>query len=328
MLCPKGMLNGPCGGVRKGGLCEVDDFQCPFVKALKGLKSDRYLRPLLDKHFKVPCEPVEVEPSEYLKKLESFAVSAEVEPWSLGELERALSWSFDALNVTDNPLGLPHLDSAWAASWLASKGKEVIAQLTCRAKTREALTSSLLALEASGVRNVLALTGDWAPSSSFDLDAVRLVCLVQALRRGLDWAGREVGKVTLAVGVAANPYFELEEKRLLRKARAGAQFAQTQPVFDEATLRRLKGYPLPTVPSVLLTTSRKVVKALIERGVNAEEFYESLVRAKKEGRADEFVLERAKAVAEEAYSLELPGIHLMAPGRPDLLERFRELLSV
>ena len=327
MLCPKGMLNGPCGGVR-GRLCEVDDFDCPFVKALENLKNERYLRPILDKDFKVPCEPVEAEPSDYLKKLEEFAVSAEVEPWSLEELERALSWDFDALNVTDNPLGIPHIDVVWASSWLASRGKEVIAQLTCRGRTREALTSALLALEASGARNVLALTGDWAPRSSFDLDAVRLVCLVQALRRGVDWEGREVGKVRLTVGVAANPYFELEEKRLLRKVRAGAQFAQTQPVFNKEVLKRIKKYPLPTVPSVLLTTSRKVVRALIERGVDAKEFYEGLVKAKKEGRADEYVLERAKEVFDEAYSLDLPGAHLMAPGRPDLLERFRELLNL
>ena len=327
MLCPKRMLNGPCGGVR-GELCEVDDFPCPFVKALKNLKNENYLKPILDKSFKVPCEPVEVEPSEYLKKLSSFAVSVEVEPWSLEDLERASSWNFDALNVTDNPLGIPHLDGVWASSWLAFKGKEVIAQLTCRGRSREALTSALLALEAARVRNVLALTGDWAPNSSFDLDSTRLVCLVQALRRGLDWEGREVGKVNLVVGVAANPYFEYEEKRLLRKAKAGAQFAQTQPVFETSVLKRLKSFPLPTVPSVLLTTSRKVVRALMERGVRAEKFYEGLVRAKAEGKADEYVLDKAKEIYEEAYSLELPGVHLMAPGRPDLLERFRELLNL
>ncbi len=328
MLCPKGMLNGPCGGLR-GNLCEVGDFECPFVKALKNLKNENYLRPILDKDFKVPCEATEVEPSEYVKRLNSFAVSAEVEPWSLDELERALSWKVHALNVTDNPLGIPHIDSVQASAFLASRGKEVIAQLTCRSRTREALTSALLALDAFGVKNLLALTGDWAPNSSFDLDAVRLVCLVQALRRGLDWSGREVGKVNLNVGVAANPYFELEHKRLLRKARAGAQFAQSQPIFEERFLDVIKGYPIPTVPSLLLTTSRKVVKALMERGVAVpKEYYEGLLRAKKEGKADEFVLNKMKELYDEAYSKELPGVHLMSPGRPDLLERFTELLNL
>lgn len=327
MICPKKMLNGPCGGVR-GELCEVDDFKCPFVEAFRNLRSSEYLKPLLDPGFKVGCEVVEVEPSPYVKKLEDFAVSAEVEPWGPEELERASKWRVDALNVTDNPLGLPHLDSVWASAALASKGKEVIAQLTCRGRTREALASSLLALDASGVNNVLALTGDWAPNAAFDLDAVRLVCLVQALRKGVDWEGRKTRRVRLSVGVASNPYFSYEEKRLLRKAHAGAQFAQTQPVFKKELLYKIKKYPLPTVPSLLLTTSRKVVRALMERGVDAKEFYEELVKAKREGKADELVLKKSLEMYEEAYSSELPGVHLMAPGRPDLLERFLELLRL
>ncbi len=324
------MLNGPCGGLR-GELCEVDDFECPFVKAFKDLKSEAYLRPLLDKGFKEACEVTPIEPrSEFARRLRDgkFQVTAEVEPWSLEELERASKLPYHALNVTDNPLGWPHRDVLFASSYLRSKGKEVIAQLTCRSRTREALTSAILALEASKVWNLLALTGDWAPFSAFDLDSVRLLCLAQSLRRGKDWEGRRVGEAKLHLGVAVNPYFEYEKLRALRKARAGAEFGQSQPVFDEKVMEFLTEMPFPTFPSLLITTSRKVLRNLMERGVKVpREYYEGLVKAKAEGKADEYVLKRASELFEEALSKEVPGVHVMSPGRQDLLFKFWEMIK-
>ncbi len=324
------MLNGPCGGLREE-LCEVGDFECPFVKAFRGLKTDNYLKPLLDRDFKVGCEPFPIEPrSEFMRRLKEgkFQVTAEVEPWNLEELEKALELPYHALNVTDNPLGIPHIDVIFAATYLRSKGKEVIAQLTCRARTREALTSAMLALEAAGVWNLLALTGDWAPRSAFDLDSVRLVCLAQALRKGMDWSGRKVGEAKLHVGVAVNPYFEYERLRALRKARAGAEFGQSQPVFDSSIINKLLEMPFPTFPSILLTTSRKVLRYLMERGVKVpKEYYEGLVRAKESGNADEYVLEKGKQLLEAALSKGAPGVHLMSPGRQDLLFKFWEVVK-
>ncbi|UXD22126.1 hypothetical protein IPA_01940 [Ignicoccus pacificus DSM 13166] len=324
--CPKRMLNGPCGGLR-GRLCEVDDFECPFLKAFENLRNDSYLRPILDRGFKVECKPKRPEEtSEFMNMLnEKFVVTTEVEPWSFEELERFMEIArlYDAVNVTDNPLGLPHIDVTFASAWLKERGVEVIAQLTTRARTREALFSSLLALWASGVRNVLALTGDWAPNSTFDLDSVRLVCLISLLNQGLDWEGRKVPKASIHPGVAANPYFPYEEKRLLRKVRAGAQFAQSQPVFEMKVLKKFKDFPLPTLPSLLITTSRKVVKFLEEKGVAIPKDYEEgLKRAKEKGEADEYVIDKNLEVLEEILSLELPGVHVMAPGRPDLLVKF------
>lgn len=322
------MLNGPCGGLREN-LCEVDDFECPFVKAFENLKSENYLKPLLDREFRVSCEVTPLEPrTEFMKRLKGgkFQITAEVEPWNLESLEEASKLPYHTLNVTDNPLGIPHIDVVFASAHLRSKGKEVIAQLTCRARTREALTSAILALEISGVWNLLALTGDWAPNSSFDLDSVRLLCLAQALRKGFDWSGRKVGIARLHLGVAVNPYFKYEKLRAIRKAKAGAEFGQSQPIFDESILDKLLDMPFPTFPSILLTTSKKVLRYLMERGVKVpKDYYEGLVRAKNEGRADEYVLEKGKELLEGAFSKEAPGVHLMSPGRHDLLFKFWEI---
>ncbi len=325
--CPKGMLNGPCGGLR-GRLCEVDDFECPFLKAFERLRSDAYLKPLLDSSFKVECQPKPLPPSsDFMKKLTEgkFVMTTEVEPWTFKELKEFLPIAsyYDAVNVTDNPLGLPHIDVVWASSWLKEKGVEVIAQLTARARTREALASAIMALNSAGVRNVLALTGDWAPNSAFDLDSVRLVCLISLMNEGKDWRGEEVEKTAIHPGVAANPYFPYEGKRLLRKVRAGAQFAQSQPIFDSEILKKLKEYPIITLPSLLITTSRKVVRALREKGIEVpREYEEGLKRAKERGEADEYVLQKNLELLESIKSLELPGAHVMAPGRMDLLKEF------
>jgi len=326
------MLNGPCGGLR-GELCEVDDFVCPFLKAFQNLKSDAYLKPILDRDFKVSCEPEPLEPqSSFMKAVVEgkFVITTEIEPWSSRELQEALevAKNYSAVNVTDNPLGIPHIDVIWASSWLRERGVEVIAQLTTRSRTREALLSSLLALNLSNVRNVLALTGDWAPNSTFDLDSVRLVCLISLLNKGLDWMGRSVERTSIHPGVAANPYFPYEEKRLLRKVRAGAQFAQSQPIFHEDVMRRMKSYPLPTLPSLLITTSRKVLRFLREKGVMVPKDYEEgLKKAKREGTADEYVLEHNLKLLEAVKHMEFPGAHVMAPGRLDLLKKFSSMVS-
>lgn len=333
-LCPKRMLNGPCGGIR-GELCEVDDFQCPFYKAFENLRSANYLKPLLDKGFKVECEPGDVELSGYAKMLEEGGpvLSTEVEPWSLKDVQffETLKDKYHAFNVTDNPFGKPHVSSVAVSIELKRRGMEVIAQLTTRSRTREALASDLMSLNAFGVTNVLALTGDWAPHSVFDLDAVRLVCLISLMNKGLLWDGSEIEPTTLVPGVASNPYFKYEKERLLRKARAGAVFAQTQPIFTSEIVRSLKEYPVTTVPSLLISTSRKVVRSLKEKGVKVpKEYEEGLIKSKAEGKADEFVLEYNLKLAEEILSKELKGIHVMAPGRWDLLVKFgnalRELL--
>ncbi len=315
MLCPKRMLNGPCGGVR-GELCEVGDFECPFVKALRAYKDPPLI---LDPYFKVkrsfePRTPF----SDFMKKLtEGWVISTEYEPW-----ERKIIIA-DAVNVTDNPFGIPHSHGVYESIKLRKNGVEVIAQLVCRNKGREVLASEALALARGGVKNVLALTGDWSVNSFFDLDSTRLVYILRLMGEGLLWDGTPTERTLLHVGVAVNPYMDinLEEKRLKRKIKAGAEFAQSQPVFDSDALRRLSKLNklIPIQGGILLTSSKKVVKMLEEKGVKVDQDF---IRALKEAKRDnwepmiDFTLRLAKSMREF-----LNGIHLMCPNAKEVCER-------
>ena len=143
-----------------------------------------------------------------------------------------------AVNITDGLRGRPALSSIAAAAILthADLGVEPILQLTARSRTRNALVADLLGASALGVRNLNCMTGDVPENSSDlqDLDVFALIELARAFPAGL---GMELlGQADpFCVGAAWSPFasdpaYELD--RLLRKRAAGAQFVQTQPVFD------------------------------------------------------------------------------------------------
>jgi methylenetetrahydrofolate reductase (NADPH) len=143
-----------------------------------------------------------------------------------------------AMNLTDGLRGRPALSPLAAAAIVthADIGIEPILQLTARSRARNALVADLLGASALGVRTLLCMTGD-APENSADVqdvDVFQLIELARTFPRGL---GVElIGDAEpFCVGAAWSPFapdpaYELD--RLLRKCAAGAQFIQTQPVFD------------------------------------------------------------------------------------------------
>ena len=146
-----------------------------------------------------------------------------------------------AVNLTDGLRGRPALSPIAAAAILthADLGIEPIVQLTARSRARNALVADLLGASALGVRDLLCMTGDVPENSADvqDVDVFRLIELARAFPAGL---GVEVlGQAEpFCVGVAWSPFapdpaYELD--RLARKCASGAQFIQTQPVFDGAS---------------------------------------------------------------------------------------------
>ena len=143
-----------------------------------------------------------------------------------------------AVNITDGLRGRPALSPIAAAAILthADLGIEPIVQVTARSRARNALIADLLGASALGVRNLLCMTGD-VPENSLDVQDVDVFGLIE-LARGFPGAlGVElVGQAEpFCVGAAWSPFasdpkYELD--RLVRKCAAGAQFVQTQPVFD------------------------------------------------------------------------------------------------
>ena len=191
-------------------------------------------------------------PASLRDRLESggFAVTAEIGPprgADAGVITRkaeALRGWVDAVNITDNQGSHVRLAS-WAGSVAAlAAGVDPVMQLTCRDRNRIALQSDLLGAAAVGVRNVLLLTGDHPKFGDhaeakpvFDLDSVQLVWVARTMRdEGTLLSGRTLSPPPdLFLGAVENPAAppaSFRADRLGKKVAAGAQFVQTQLVFD------------------------------------------------------------------------------------------------
>jgi 5,10-methylenetetrahydrofolate reductase len=177
-----------------------------------------------------------------------FCVTSEVVPPRSGNpaavwaQARELVGCADAVNVTDNPTAAAHMSAVAGAEIVARAGLEPVVQMTCRDRNRLALTSDLLGAWALGARCVLCLTGD-PPSAGdhpdakgvFDLGIAELIALAAGLRdHGRLLSGAQIDEPPrYFVGVADAPLAEpYDFGRLEVKADAGADFAQTQIVFD------------------------------------------------------------------------------------------------
>lgn len=180
-----------------------------------------------------------------------FAVTAEIGPPQSANPEplihhaKLLKGSADAFNLTDNQTAVVRLSSIASAAIIMREGIEPVIQMTCRDRNRIALQSDLLGASAIGVKNVLCLTGDHqtfgnekAAKSVFDFDSISELYTFNRLRtEGLQSGGNviEDDPPKLYLGCAENPFatpYEFRAMRLAKKINAGADFVQTQAIFD------------------------------------------------------------------------------------------------
>ncbi|KJR48078.1 5,10-methylenetetrahydrofolate reductase [Desulfosporosinus sp. I2] len=151
----------------------------------------------------------------------------------------------DAVNLTDNQTAIVRLSSIGAGVHVLAAGGEPIIQMTTRDRNRIALQSDLLGAYSLGVRNVLCLSGDHQTFGNhqeaknvYDLDSIQLIKTVKDMREAKVFQSGEVikqGEPRFFIGAVANPFadpFEFRVLRLEKKIRAGAQFIQTQCIFD------------------------------------------------------------------------------------------------
>ena len=180
-----------------------------------------------------------------------FAVTAEIgppkgsNPSKIEQKGEILSGCADAFNITDNQTAVVRLSSMAGCCILLKMGLEPVMQITCRDRNRIALQSDVLGAAAVGVRNILCITGDHQsfgnhPSAKgvYDVDSIQLIEIIKNMRdKGIFQSGDEIlsGKPDVFLGAAANPFadpYELRVDRLEKKIRAGADFIQTQSVFN------------------------------------------------------------------------------------------------
>lgn len=140
------------------------------------------------------------------------------------------------------------MSSIAGCSLLLQIGLDPIMQLTCRDRNRIALQSDVLGASAMGIKNMLLLTGDHQSFGNhpeakgvFDVDSIQLIEIVSHMKqKGIFQNGDKIlaGNPNVFIGAAANPFAnnpELSILRLVKKIKAGAQFIQTQSVFNIET---------------------------------------------------------------------------------------------
>jgi len=187
---------------------------------------------------------------EKVLKSGNFAVTGECGPPRGADAEVVrkkgayLKGYVDGVNVTDNQTSVVRMSSIGASVLLKEIGLDPITQMVCRDRNRIAMQSDLLGASALGLNNILCLSGDHqkfgdhaTAKNVFDIDSMQLIQTVKQLRdEGKFLSGEEVkGRPDLFIGCAENPFadpFEIRAMRLAKKAAAGAQFVQTQCIFN------------------------------------------------------------------------------------------------
>ena len=191
-----------------------------------------------------------------------FAITAEIGPPMdadgdvVREKAKILAGYADAFNITDNQTAVVRLSSIAASAILFGEGLEPVMQMVCRDRNRIAIQSDILGASALGIKNCLCLAGDHQSASAsgrlkghpgaknvFDIDSIQLVAVLKKMRdEGLQEGGDPIKKrPALFVGAAWTPGgdpIDFRPIRLKKKVDAGADFIQTQGVYDVELFRR------------------------------------------------------------------------------------------
>jgi methylenetetrahydrofolate reductase (NADH) len=272
-----------------------------------------------------------------------FGVTAEVvpprsaDPRAVTEQARGLVGYADAVNVTDNPTSSAHMSSVAGSALVAAAGLEPVVQITCRDRNRLGLTSDLLGAWALGARGVLCLTGDPPQVGDhpdartvYDLSVIELVRLAEGLRReGRLLSGARIDPPPrYFIGVADVPLSSSYTfDRLEEKAQAGADFVQTQIVFDVeafeswAEKARTRGifermFVLAGVAVVRGAKTARYIRDHLPGAIVPDRVIELLEEAGPDAEAEGVRL-TVEVVAKLKAIKGIAGIHVMGLGRMD-----------
>ena len=267
-----------------------------------------------------------------------FVVSAEVGPPKGIHIEHVLEEAktylsgITAVNVTDNQSSVMRLGSLATCKALKDEGLTPIYQLTCRDRNRIALQSDLLSAAMLGIENLLVLTGDHIklgdhPQAKpvFDLDSVSLLHTVCKLEEGEDLGGNKlVGEPPkFAKGAVVSPCSDSVDAQLAkmeRKVRAGAEYFQTQAVFEPEKfikfMEKAKEFGKPVQLGVIIPKSAGMAKFMNNNvaGIHVpQEMIDELAADKEKTKAGITGVEIAARVIKECKPY-CQGVHIMALG--------------
>lgn len=278
---------------------------------------------------------------------DKFLVTTEVGPpkgTDISELVHhidLLKDKVDAINVTDNQSSVMRFPSLGGCLLVKEHGGEPILQVTCRDRNRLALQADLLLAYSRGITNVLCLTGDSVDVGDhkeakpvFDLDSVQLLKMLRTMESGKDMGGNELkGAPKFCLGTTVHPEADLVEPQLIKfdkKVAAGAQFFQTQGIFDLASLRRFMQYAsqfnVKILAGIIVMASARMAKYMNDNvpGIIVSQAVIDELASAEKGKGLQKGIEIAarmiKTIKEEKLC---HGVHIMAVGNerivPDIL---------
>jgi 5,10-methylenetetrahydrofolate reductase len=252
----------------------------------------------------------------------------------------------DAINVTDHQSSVMRFPSLGGCLLIKERGGEPILQMTCRDRNRLALQADLMLAYSRGITNVLCLTGDCVDVGDhkeakpvFDLDSVQLLKMIRTMESGKDMGGNDLkGVPKFCIGASVHPEADFIEPQLVKfekKVAAGAQFFQTQGIFDLASLRRFMQYAsrfkVVILAGIIVLASARMARFMNENVpgiIISKEIIDELATAEK-GKGLQKGIEIAarfiKTIKEERLC---HGVHIMAVGNEKIVPEILEAAQV
>ncbi len=241
----------------------------------------------------------------------------------------------DSVNITDNQTAMVRMAS-WAAALIAlQEGLEPNYQMVCRDRNRLAMQADILGAYAHGIRNMLCLSGDHQqfgdhPNAKgvYDIDSIQLIGMVKHMRdEGLFLSGGKIdGPPAMFIGAAANPFaepFEWRVHRLAKKVEAGADFIQTQCIYNMEKMREWirqandmglteKTYILAGVTPMKSLGMARYMKGKVPGMDVPDDVIKRLQGVDKKKQADEGIKMACEQIEEFKEMKGVAGVHLMA----------------
>ncbi len=251
------------------------------------------------------------------------------------EKARFLKGNVDSVNITDNQTAVVRM-SSWAASLLIlEEGLEPNYQMVCRDRNRLAMQADILGCAALGIRNMLCLSGDHQqfgdhPDAKgvFDIDSIQLIAMVKQMRdEGRFLSGGDIEHPPkMFIGAAANPFadpFEWRVHRLAKKIEAGADFIQTQCIYNMEKFREFirianeeglteKVYILAGVTPMKSVGMARYMKSKVPGMDVPEEIIDRLKGVEKKKIGQEGINIACEQVEEFKEMKGVHGVHMMA----------------
>ncbi len=284
-------------------------------------------------------------PSKFKLLLDSgkFIMTSEIGPPKGTNIEKMhhhidiLKDKVDAINVTDHQSSVMRFPSIGGCLAIEERGGEPILQMTCRDRNRLALQAELLFAYVRGIKNVLCLTGDAVPVGDhkeakgvFDLDSVQLLRAIQTMESGKDLGGNDLdGKVEFCAGAIVTPEANPIEPQLIKfekKVEAGAEFFQTQAVYDLDKFTRFmqfaRRFPVKVLAGIVLLSSAKMAKYMTENvpGIFVpQHLIDELANAPKGTALNKGIEIAGRMIATLKKEAICDGVHIMAIGKEEVV---------